>query len=149
MKKILLGILFLTISITMSAQKYVAVSKPVSKGDVSEVYSSLIKNNIITALAASKEYQAIDRDVAMTEMMYDLASGVNDTVKKLGSMKAADYVLITELSTLGDALFISMRLQDVKTGMIAGMAKEFTEMNPKNVQSACEKLAKQLFGDKK
>jgi hypothetical protein len=150
-KAILLALLFLDISLLVTAQnKKVAVMETKVNEGVSSFQSNMVRGGLETAIANAIGYEGYDRasfDKIMQEHSFQRSGMVDDSqIKELGQMAGVQYVLVTEASTDGDGFFITAKILDVETGLLVQVANTFCNATGKDIYDASNKLGQQLFG---
>ncbi len=132
--------------------KKVAILETVDKeGKIPYGIKLMIRSNLANAVTATKGYEGYDRvDIAsiMSEQEFQRTGMVSDAnIKKLGEMTGADYVLVAEAAMIdSNIIFLAAKIIDVETARMEKTAVNQTNINPQDMQNACESLAKNLFG---
>lgn len=137
MKKLLL-ILLSAMALTAVAQdkKTIAIQEP--KGG-NAMMANMVKNQLLTALATSDEWQSVERP-SEEEMNRRLLAG-----EPVGNLQPTQYILAIEMQEVFGEFMISCTIIETETAMIIGAAREMCDSSPKSIQHASTEIAKQLF----
>lgn len=151
LKKILLIITFIAITVALNAQtKKVAVMETKNIQGVSDFQRNIVRGGMETAVANASGYEGYDRaafDVIMQEQSFQRSGAVDDKqIREMGIMAGVQYVLVTEASTEDGYFYILAKLLDVETGRFMKSEEQLCEANPKDIKDACSELGVQLFG---
>jgi len=158
MKKILLFILGVTISIVSYSQevKKVALLEP-RTGDgstsVTGMEKAMIRGELRKAIVSMTGYEAITRadiDQMMKEQDFQRTGMVNDAqIKKMGEMSGADYICVSTLTKSNSEFYLEAYLIHLETGRMSNPASQYGELvdgKLANMLPVCQILAKELLG---
>lgn len=153
MKKLLI-ILLSAISLTGFAQKQVAMLEPlVVAGNVKPIEKSMIRGEMVKAIASQSGYAAFSRtdiDQIMQEHNFQQSGMVDDSTRaKLGAMRGVDFVCIMKITKEENYYYLEANLVNIETGKISNPATQYGELQNGslgNLFSACKALAGELVG---
>ena len=154
MKKLLIFLL-LALSLTVFAQKQVAMLEPlVVAGNVKPIEKSMIRGEMTKAIASQNGYSAFSRtdiDQIMAEQNFQQSGLVDDaTRKRIGAMQGVDYVCITKITKEGNAYYLEANLLNIESGQISSPATQYGELESNggfaNMRNVCIALACDLTG---
>ena len=154
MKKLLI-ILLSVLSLTVFAQKQVAMLEPlVVAGNVKPIEKSMIRGEMTKAIASQNGYSAFSRtdiDQIMAEQNFQQSGMVDDaTRKRIGAMQGVDYVCITKITKEGNAFYLEANLLNIESGQISSPATQYGELESNggfaNMRNVCIALACDLTG---
>lgn len=153
MKKLLI-ILLSAISQTVFAQKQVAMLEPlVVAGNVKPIEKSMIRGEMVKAIASQSGYAAFSRtdiDQIMQEHNFQQSGMVDDSTRaKLGAMHGVDFVCIMKITKEENYYYLEANLVNIETGKISNPATQYGELQNGslgNLFSACKALAGELVG---
>ena len=154
MKKLLI-LLLSALSLTVFAQKQVAMLEPlVVAGNVKPIEKSMIRGEMTKAIASQNGYSAFSRtdiDQIMTEQKFQQSGMVDDaTRKRIGAMQGVDYVCITKITKEGNAYYLEANLLNIESGQISSPATQYGELESNggfgNMRDVCIALACDLIG---
>jgi TolB-like protein len=85
-----------------------------------------ITENIMEELVKSKKYTVLDRNnitAIFKERDFQLSGEVTDTdISKAGKMLGADFVVVSKMQQVGDSYFLTAKMINVTSSVIAGQA---------------------------
>lgn len=93
-------------------------------GDIDESYKKVIGSKMVSEIAASPDYIAIERtkdflNAISSEQDYQVSGNVSDSqIAKIGQQFGVRYVAVVDANELLDEIFVSSRLIDVQSGVI-------------------------------
>lgn len=93
-------------------------------GDVDESYKKVIGSKMVSEIAKSPDYMAIERtsdflSAISSEQDYQVSGNVSDSqIAKIGQQFGVRYVAVVDVNELLDEIFVSSRLIDVQSGVI-------------------------------
>lgn len=154
MKKLLI-LLLSALSLTVFAQKQVAMLEPlVVAGNVKPIEKSMIRGEMTKAIASQNGYSAFSRtdiDQIMAEQNFQQSGLVDDaTRKRIGAMQGVDYVCITKITKEGNAYYLEANLLNIESGQISSPATQYGELESNggfaNMRNVCIALACDLTG---
>ena len=93
-------------------------------GDVDDSYKKVIGSKMVSEIAKSPDYMAIERtadflSAITTEQDYQVSGNVSDSqIAKIGQQFGVRYVAVVDANELLDEIFVSSRLIDVQSGVI-------------------------------
>ena len=154
MKKLLI-LLLSALSLTVFAQKQVAMLEPlVVAGNVKPIEKSMIRGEMTKAIASQNGYSAFSRtdiDQIMAEQNFQQSGLVDDaTRKRIGAMQGVDYVCITKITKEGNAYYLEANLLNIESGQISSPATQYGELDNNggfgNMRNVCVALACDLIG---
>ncbi len=126
---ILVYFVFLGFAFSQKAENKIAVY---TTGDVETAYKKIIGSKIVSGIAMSEKYIAVERTAdflsALSGAQNQTSGSVSDNqIIKLGQQFEVNYVVIADVSELFGSIFISSRMIDVQNGQIIAS----TEANKK------------------
>ncbi|MBQ2993808.1 MAG: hypothetical protein IJE21_07935 [Alistipes sp.] len=150
--RILLSVVAILLGTTSSAQlKTVAITEVVNKsGDLEYVQRVKIRTHLTAAISKKPGYSAVDRvDIAhiLNEQSFQRTGLVdNATIKKLGAITGADYVLMIEAvkTNHNTEIYVVVKLLNVETSDIK-MVKDLT-ISTAAIENGCQELANLIIG---
>ena len=150
MRKVLI-ILLSVLSLTMVAQKKVAVLTPICRDNsVNNFYQQIIRGALESAVTATDEYIAYDRtafDKVLEEHQFQRSGAVDDAqIRRMGMYAGVDLVIVTEVSASEGYMSVLVKILNIESGASSKGLSELMEQNPPIVQSTCKELAKKVFG---
>ncbi|MBR5469384.1 MAG: hypothetical protein IKU78_02845 [Paludibacteraceae bacterium] len=98
-------------------------------GDVDASYKKVIGSKVTSVITQSSKYAAVERtadflNALSQEHDYQRSGAVSDNqIVKIGQQFGVRYVVVLDISDLFGSLFISARMIDVRTGVIASSAE--------------------------
>ncbi len=98
-------------------------------GDVDASYKKVIGSKVTSVITQSSKYAAVERtadflNALSEEHDYQRSGAVSDNqIVKIGQQFGVRYVVVLDISDLFGSLFISARMIDVRTGVIASSAE--------------------------
>lgn len=93
-------------------------------GDVDESYKKVIGSKMVSEIAGSPDYIAIERtadflNAISSEYDYQVSGNVTDSqIARIGQQFGVRYVAVVDANELLDEIFVSSRLIDVQSGVI-------------------------------
>ncbi|MDE5567265.1 MAG: hypothetical protein K2J12_02360 [Muribaculaceae bacterium] len=93
-------------------------------GDIDEAYKKVIGSKMVSEIAASPDYIAIERtndflNAISSEQDYQVSGNVSDSqIAKIGQQFGVRYVAVVDANELLDEIFVSSRLIDVQSAVI-------------------------------
>lgn len=93
-------------------------------GDIDEPYKKVIGSKMVSEIASSPDYMAIERtkdflNAITSEQDYQVSGNVSDSqIAKIGQQFGVRYVAVVDANELLDEIFVSSRLIDVQSGVI-------------------------------
>ncbi len=155
MKKILVFVLLLFPGLSFTAPQ-LAVLETILASGIDPTVSHLLTSKIEEEFVNSGKYQVLDRsnvEQVLTEKEFQLSSGLvrNEEVRQAGEYLGADFVVIANVSRIGQTYVITAKMIDVESGAIAAQAS--SEQQGKIdvllnlAQNVGEELAWADFGD--
>ena len=150
MKNYLLLIIFLLATVSVSAQKKVAVwETQCHDAGVSNLKKIMVRGDLEEAVDNTQGYIKYDRamfDAIMAEHNFQRSGAVKDEdVRRMGEMAGVQYVIVPEVSTEDNYFYILVRMLDVETGQ-SRTAQELCSTDPPAIMQACTKLSDRLLG---
>ncbi len=150
--RILLSVVAILLGTTSSAQlKTVAITEVVNKsGDLEYVQRVKIRTHLTAAISKKPGYSAVDRvDIAhiLNEQSFQRTGLVdNATIKKLGAITGADYVLMIEAvkTNHNTEIYVVVKLLNVETSDVK-MVKDLT-ISTTAIENGCQELANLIIG---
>lgn len=135
-KKFLLVALFAAWCLEfVTSVAFAQIEEPKSKvaiyttGDVDASYKKVIGSKVTSVITQSSKYAAVERtadflNALSQEHDYQRSGAVSDNqIVKIGQQFGVRYVVVLDISDLFGSLFISARMIDVRTGVIASSAE--------------------------
>lgn len=135
-KKFLLVALFATWCLEfVTSVAFAQIEEPKTKvaiyttGDVDASYKKVIGSKVTSVITQSSKYAAVERtadflNALSQEHDYQRSGAVSDNqIVKIGQQFGVRYVVVLDISDLFGSLFISARMIDVRTGVIASSAE--------------------------
>lgn len=134
-----MAIIFAT---TMFAQNNTNATKVAiyTSGDVDPGYKKVIGSKVTSYITQTSKYAAVERtadflNVLTQEQDYQMSGAVSDNqIVKIGQQFGVGYVVVIDISTLFESLYISVRMIDVTSGLIvysgdvSGTVNSFDEL---------------------
>ncbi len=156
MKKFLLLLAFLVYALVSYSQEKMKVAVlPVYDEEQSVLFAHkhAIRSNLITAIANSEGYIAMD--MGSVDAIIDVAafheSGLvkEDERIELGNIPGMKYMLKIEVSSDDSYILFIVSLLETETGIFVhkGSANEYSEKNIPSIQEACIRLTNKLFAE--
>ena len=156
MKKTFILFLLMVFSITLNAQKKVALLETLN-GDksvaVKGIEMNMVRGELRKAITNQAGYQAFTRtdiDQLMKEHNFQSSGMVTDSQRKrVGEMSGADYICVSTLTKSNYEFYLEAYLIDIESGEISnpssqyGMLKDGTYAN---LYQICQDLAQELIG---
>ncbi len=135
-KKFLLAALFAAWCLEfVTSVSFAQIEEPKTKvaiyttGDVDASYKKVIGSKVTSVITQSSKYAAVERtadflNALSQEHDYQRSGAVSDNqIVKIGQQFGVRYVVVLDISDLFGSLFISARMIDVRTGVIASSAE--------------------------
>lgn len=151
MRKTLCLLATIFMAIAVEAQQKVAILETVDKAqNVSYGVKLLLRSSLTSAISNTPGYEGYDRvDMASIagEQEFQRTGNVSDSqIKQLGVATGASYVLVAEAALYDDRnIIITAKILDVETFGIKSSAVQVSGTSPRDMQSSCADLAKQLL----
>lgn len=148
-KKICLLIFFCVISSGFSRQKITLAVMDLEAKNVEESYAGAMTDLLRTELFNSGRFQIAERQ-HMSQIIEEINfqhSGLTETEKaiEIGKMLNVKMLIMGTLSKFGDSYFITIRMVDVKTGLLSAAEKAKTdEGNEESLPTAIKQIAAEL-----
>jgi TolB-like protein len=124
---IVLAFFGLLASLSAYAAPQIAVLDTVLAAGVDPAAGILVTNKIEEEFVNQKKYHVLDRaniDRVLREKEFQLSSGVvrNEEVRQAGEYLGADFVVVANVSRIGQTYVISAKMIDISSGEIAAQA---------------------------
>ena len=157
MKKSILTILLLALSLALAAQNKVALLETLN-GDktvkVEGIEKNMVRGELRKAISNQQGFQAFTRtdvDQLMKEHDFQNSGMVSDSQRKrLGEMSGADYICVSTLTKSNTQFYLEAYLIDVETGEIFNPATQYGMLKDgtyANLFQLCQNLAQELIGN--
>ncbi len=131
LKRILLPLLFIFISISLAAQPKIAVLDATTGQGVSPNASAIVADTINEQFVKAPQFTAIDRayiSKIQEEKKFQLSGDVNEAdIKEIGSTFGADYLCVANVSLLGSTYTVSARLIEVSTAEVTSQESHYAK----------------------
>lgn len=121
-------------------------------GDIDEAYKKVIGSKMVSEIAASPDYIAVERtadflNAIASEQDYQVSGNVSDSqIAKIGQQFGVRYVAVVDANELLDEIFVSSRLIDVQSGVIVySFDTSSSVQNMNQLVSLSQKVAEGLI----
>ena len=128
-KNTLIALVFfgLFVSLAATAAPQIAVLDTVLAAGVDPAAGLLVTNKIEEEFVNQKKYRVLDRaniERVLREKEFQLSSGIvrNEEVRQAGEYLGADFVVVANVSRIGQTYVISAKMIDISSGEIAAQA---------------------------
>lgn len=152
MKKALILIIGLMLSMAASSQKTVAVYVTSSESVAPET-KRILGSELVSAITRTNEYVAIERtDEFMAQVSQERGNYEIDDAKlyDLGKKFGASNVCVADVTKFGDEYYIVARLLDIRTSKVWRTSRKYSRLSSlKDLVETSESLANELFGNTK
>lgn len=152
MKKALILIIGLMLSMAASSQKTVAVYVTSSESVAPET-KRILGSELVSAITRTNEYVAIERtDEFMAQVSQERGNYEIDDAKlyDLGKKFGASNVCVADVTKFGDEYYIVARLLDIRTSKVWRTSRKYSKLaSLKDLVETSESLAEGLFGQTK
>lgn len=152
MKKALILIIGLMLSMAASSQKSVAVYATSSEG-VSAETKRILGSELVSAITRTDEYIAVERtDEFMAQVAQERGNYEIDDAQlyNLGKKFGASNVCVADITKFGDEYYIVARLLDIRTSKVWRTSRKYSRLSSlKELVETSESLANELFGNTK
>ena len=146
MKKLIL--LFLLIgSIPVLAQTKVAVY--VVESSVDEGIKKILGSEMVSAIVANKDYQAVERTpVFLEQLSKEQGVGDDQQISQIGKQIGVDNVCVVDITTFQSSYYVQARLLEVNEAIILATAREISPLSSiDDIVSTTEQIASKLIGE--
>ena len=150
-KGILLVAVIMATTITLNAQKKVAVwETKCGDNSISSFQSTMVRGGMETAVANAIGYTGYDRtafDAILKEHNFQRSGSVKDSdIKRLGEMAGVQYIIVPEANADGSNFYIIVKILDVETGEFGAAYDVLCGNSVSDIRTACSELGNKLFG---
>ena len=146
MSKLLLTLLWF-IPFSIVAQTKVAVY--VVESSVDEGIKKIIGSEMVSAIVANKEYQAVERTPVFLEQLSKEQNVDEDQqISQIGKQIGVDDVCVVDITSFQSSYYIQARLLEVNEAVVLATAREISSLsNIDDIVSTTERIASKLIGE--
>jgi hypothetical protein len=146
MSKLLLTLLWF-IPFSIVAQTKVAVY--VVESSVDEGIKKIIGSEMVSAIVANKEYQAVERTPVFLEQLSKEQNVDEDQqISQIGKQIGVDNVCVVDITSFQSSYYIQARLLEVNEAVVLATAREISSLsNIDDIVSTTERIASKLIGE--
>lgn len=148
MKKFLL--LFLSLcSIPVIAQTQTKVAVYVVESTVDDGVKKIIGSEMVSAIVANKDYQAVERTpVFLEQLSKEQNYGDNQQISQIGKQIGVDNVCVVDITAIQSSYYVQARLLEVNEAVVLATAREITTLSSiDDIVSTTELIASKLIGE--
>lgn len=146
MKKIILLFMLLS-TIPVLAQTKVAVY--VVESSVDDGIKRIIGSEMVSAIVANKDYQAVERTpIFLEQLSKEQGVGDDQQISQIGKQIGVDNVCVVDITSFQSSYYIQARLLEVNEAIVLATAREISTLSSiDDIVSTIEQIASKLIGD--
>jgi len=149
MQKIIITSVIALFSLTAMAQdKKVAVLEPA--GSVDAFLKEIVRDEISSIIFNADGFTALERpliDKTLEETGFQTSGAVDDSqISETGKRMGADLVFVSNITPLGDNLYVVCKMIDVQTARIEKQKSAQTQQGSSDLIYVVQKMVKEIFG---
>ena len=127
----------------------VAVFDPA--GNVESHFKEIVREEISSIIVNTKGYTVLERqliDRVLEENRFQMGGLVDDAqISEIGKRMGANFVFVTNITPMGNNLYISCKMVDVLTARIEKQKTAQTQRGTTDLLSVVQSMAKEMFSD--